>query len=429
MHLQAGHVIGSYQIDQEIGHGGRAVVYRAFQRTTQRWVAFKVLRKQNPRALQDFQREAQLTANLGHGSVRQVYDAGQTPDGHPFLAMQFVDASLRQLLRIYQEQGRTLSRQEVARVLEPVADVLDHIHSQGIVHLDLKPENILLFKDGRAVLADFGSACQCGSTTHTGTPRYLSPEQAAGDRPVGPQSDIYSLGVVAYEMLTGQLPFGGEMDIVLVRQHLEEAPRPLRQANPRLSRDLEKIIGDALSKDPRQRPASARTFVERIRTGEPEEKGAAANGQKRNLRGRLGRWSLLIPAGIAIVLIVMLLGTLLLVAWPVFKFKTTPTPTCTVTITPSPTAPTATATSTSTPTATPSPTPTETLVPTATPRPTSTSTPIRPPPTWTPMPTPSVEAHSTPAGAGHPAIAVLGCFTRLLKKAASHSPAQGDTYG
>ena len=428
MHLQAGYVIGSYQIDQEIGHGGRAVVYRAFQRTTQRWVALKVLRKRDPRALEDFQREAQLTANLGHGSVRQVYDAGQTPDGYPFLAMQFVEASLRQLLRIYQEQGRTLSRQEVARVLEPVADVLDHIHSQGIVHLDLKPENILLFKDGRAVLADFGSACQCGSTTHTGTPRYLSPEQAAGDRPVGPQSDVYSLGVVAYEMLTGQLPFSGEMDIVLVRQHLEEAPRPLRQANPHVSQDLEKIISDALSKDPHQRPSSARAFVEQIRSGEIGEKRAAASGRKRNLRGGLGRWGLLIPAGIAIVLIALLLGALL-VAWPIFKFKTTPTPTCTPTITSSPTAPTATATSTSTPTATPSPTPTETLVPTATPRPTSTPTPTRPPPTWTPMPTPSVEAHSTPAGADHPAIVMLGCFTRLLNEAASRSSAQGDTYG
>jgi serine/threonine protein kinase len=418
MHLQPGHVMGLYQIDSEVGHGGRAVIYRACQRTTGRWVALKVLRKRDPRALDNFRREAQLTANIGHSSVRQVYDAGQTPDGYPFLAMQFVDTSLRQFLRAYQEQGRTFSRQEVARILEPVADVLDHIHSKGIVHLDVKPENILIFEDGQVVLADFGSAHQIGSTTHEGTPRYFSPEQAAGDRPVSPQSDIYSLAVVAYEMLTGQLPFGGEMDIVLVRQHLDEAPRPLRQANPHLPRDLEKAVGEALSKDPRRRPAGARTFVEEIRTaGEPRP---APGRRERNARGGLGRWGLLIPA--AAVPIVLLLGTLFVV-WPMLKTTPTPPPTFTPTITPSPTA-------TATPTSTPSPIPTETLAPTATPRPTSTPRPTRPPPTWTPTPAPSAGgAQSISTGTNRPAIAMPGCFAHFSRGATPRSPVQGDAHG
>lgn len=409
MNLQPGCVIGSYQIDQEIGRGGRAAVYRAWQRTVGRWVALKVLRKRDPRALDDFRREAQLTANIGHRSVRQVYDAGQTPDGYPFLAMQFVDTSLRQLLRAYQEQGRTMSCQEAARLLEPVANVLDHIHGKGIVHLDVKPENILIFKDGQVVLADFGSARRIGSTTHEGTPRYFSPEQAAGDRPVGPQSDIYSLAIVAYEMLTGQLPFSG-MDIVLVRQHLEEAPLPLRQANAHLSRDLEKIVGAALSKDPRQRPASAQTFVRQIRSGKEH---ATARERRGNLRGRLGRWVVLVPA--AIVSTVLLVGGMFIVRPHLVTPTLTPTPTVT-------SSPTATLTST------PSRTPTATLVPTATPRPTSTPTPTRPPATWTPTPS-GDEARTVQTGTAHPTIIRWSQRTYSSQEAASRSPAQGDAHG
>lgn len=407
MHLQPGHIIGSYQIDEVIGHGGRSVVYRAWQRTTRRWVALKVLRKRDPRALEDFQRESEFTANLGHGSVRRVYDAGQTPDGYPFLAMQFVDRSLRQQLRDCQERGRTFSQQEVAHILRPVANVLDHMHGKGFVHLDVKPENILIFEDMQAVLADFGSARQIGSTTHEGTPKYLSPEQAAGDRPVSPQSDVYALAIVAYEMLTGRPPFGGERSIVLMRQHLEETPPPLRQANPRLPRALEKSIGDALSKDPRQRPASARALVEQIRT----EKDERAAGRRRwNLPHGFLRWVLLVLA--AVVSIALLLAAIRIVL-PVLQ--TTPTPTCTPTFTPTPAA-------TASPTSTPSPTPTETLVPTATPRPTSTPKPTRPPST----PTPASSTEGPHPTTNHPVMAVLDRFTRLPKKAVSRSPAQGD---
>jgi len=405
MQIQPGDVIGSYQIYSEIGRGGRTVVYQVSQRTTGRWVALKVLRKQDPRALEEFRREAEFTANLGHGSVRQVYDAGQTPDGYPFLAMQFVDTSLRQLLRARQEQGRTFSQQEVARTLGPVADVLDHVHGMGIVHLDIKPENIFIFRDGQVVLGDFGSARQIGGATHEGTPRYLSPEQAAGDRLVSAQSDVYSLAVVAYEMLTGQLPFGGELDIVLVRQHLEAPPRPLRQANPHLPRELEKVIGNALSKDPRQRPASARAFVERVRTA----RSRAVSGRRKGL----GR-GLLIPA--IVVPLVLFLG-IALIALPILK--TTPTPTNTPTATSLPT-------STTRPTLTPSPAPTQTLAPTATPRPTSTPKP--PPPTQ--PPTSASSARGRYAAIEHPATATLHRFTSAFpaNETAPRSPAQGDTY-
>ena len=418
MKLQPGLVIGSYRIDREIGRGGRAVVYRAWQQTVGRWVVLKVLRKQDPGLLEDFRREVQLTANLGHRGVRQVYDAGQTPDGYPFLAMQFVDTSLRQLLRTCHEQGRTFSYGEAARILEPVADALDHIHSKGLVHLDVKPENILMFQDGRVVLADFGSARQIGGTTHEGTPTYFSPEQAAGDCPVCPQSDIYSLAVVAYEMLAGQLPFGGDMHVVLVRQHLEEPPRPLRQVDPHLSRDLEKTIDDTLSKDPRQRPASASAFIEQIRTGGRRSTAGVQGRSRPSKRRGVGLWILLI---VAVTVTIVLFLTILLVAVPILNSASTPTPT-----------PTFTATTRPSPTVafTPSPsrTPTATPLPTDTPRPTSTPTPTRPPPTRTPTPMPSPEADghirwtSTPGARtvriqdGLSAVATRGRFTRLSRR-------------
>lgn len=424
MSLQPGTTFVSYRIYEEIASSARAVVYRAWQRTTARWVALKVLRKTDPRALQDFRREVHLTANINHPNVRQVYDAGLTPDGHPFLAMRFMETSLRQILRSYQEQGRTFSRQEVAHYLKPVADVLNCVHSGSIVHLDVKPENILLSRDGQVVLADFGSAHRVGSTTHEGTPSYFSPEQASGDRPVVAQTDVYSLAVVAYEMLSGQVPFSGEMNIVLARQHLEEIPPPLRQANSRLPRDLERIIATALSKDPRKRPASASALVEGIHPGEAR---AATGRQWRDLRGRLGLWGLLLLA--AVILGVLMVAALVVTLVPILRPPATPTPTYTYApaITLSPTA-------SSTPVPSLTSAPTETVLPTATPRPTSTPTPTRPPPTRTAVPTPTLAVTAESAQARHtrtfrPAIARWNCFVRLSQLTARYSPVQGDAYG
>jgi serine/threonine-protein kinase len=375
--LKPGDVIGSYRISQEVGRGARAVVYRAWQRTTGRWVALKVLRRRDAEVLEDFHNEARLTANIGHSCVRKVYEVGRTPRGYPFLAMQFVDLSLRQLLRSRQEQGGTFGREELVSLLRPVAEVLDYIHRRGLVHLDIKPENILISEDGQAVLADFGSARRIGATTHEGTPKYFSPEQAAGDRPVSPKTDIYSLAVVAYEMLAGRPPFVGERDIILVRQHLEDTPPPLREANPHLPRLLETVVTDALSKDPQRRPASACAFVDSV------EQVA----ERKSVWIRLLEWAkvgwtpwMWIPVGIASVILVV--GGILIVR--VSVVSPTPTPTSTPTPTRAPTV-----TRSATATAVPSATPTATIELTSTPRPTSTPAPTRPP--ATPVPTPSPE--------------------------------------
>ena len=413
VNLRPGLVIGSYQIDREIGRGGRTLVYRAWQRTVGRWVVLKVLRKRDPGALEDFRREVQRTANLAHGGVRQVYDAGQTSDGYPFLSMEFVDTSLRQILRARREQGRTFGRSEVARLLEPVADALDHIHSKGVVHLDIKPENILVFRDGRVVLADFGSVRRAGSTTHEGTPMYFSPEQAAGDRPVSPQSDIYSLGIVAYEMLTGQLPFGGDMVAVLVRQHLEEPPPSLRQANPHLPRDLEWVLDDALSKEPRQRSASARAFIEQIRTGGRRPPAGERRRFPRPKLAGFGLWLLLILAGI--VAIFLLLG-ILLVALSIFKSMPTPAPTAT-------TSPSPSGAATAAVTSLPLIISTARLILSDMPWLVSMPTPTRPAPTRVSVSRPSTDsAQATGIGSGREVVAVPTRFTCLNQQAAPCRP-------
>ena len=315
MDLSAGAIVGSYQIDREISRGRHAVVHGAWRRTVGWGVALKVLTERDPQALAGFRREIRLTGNIGHGGVRQVYDAGETSEGFPYLAMQYGDSSLRDVLRERLGQACAFSRAEVARYLAPVAGVLDHIHRHGLVHLDVKPENVLIFADGRVLLADFGSARRIGTVTHQGTPRYLSPEQAAGDRPVTPQSDVYSLACVAYEMLAGEPVFGGDFDVVLIRQHLDEAPRPLRQLSPGLSRDAQRAIDAALAKDPLKRPPSADRFIRMLECGRRGGQPAWPREAGDSTAGRSGPKWLVIVVGVALIALVVVVA-LIAAGWP-----------------------------------------------------------------------------------------------------------------
>lgn len=303
MNLAPGSVIGSYHVDRELGRGGRAVVYQAWQHTVGRWVVLKVLTQRDAGALEEFRREVQFTANLRHPAVRQVYDAGQTPEGYAYLALQYVEASLRQVMRGAAGQPRLFGAGEVARLLRPVAEVLDALHRDGMVHLDVKPENILVAHDGLVVLADFGSARPAGTLTHQGTPAYFSPEQAAGDRPVSARSDIYSLACVACELLTGRAPFAGESNAVLARQHLQQPAPALQQLLPAAPRHLERPFRQALAKDPRQRPASALAFVQQLAAQAGAAPRPLAAGGRRLGIAQWGLWAL--AAG---VLLVLLLG-------------------------------------------------------------------------------------------------------------------------
>ncbi len=311
MNLAPGSVIGSYRIDREIGRGGRAVVYQAWQHTVGRWVVLKVLTQRDPGALEEFRHEVQFTANLRHPAVRQVYDAGQTPEGYAYLAMQHVEASLRQVMRGADGQPRRFGAGEVARLLRPVAEVLDTLHSGGMVHLDVKPENILVAHDGLVVLADFGSARPAGTHTHEGTPAFFSPEQAAGDRPVSGRSDLYSLACVACELLSGRPPFVGENAIVLARQHLEQPAPALHRLGVAAPRRLERLLRRALSKDPGERPATAQAFVHELsaQAGAAPRRAVAQPGQgaaRRRAPLHIASWGLWALA--AVVLLVLLLS-------------------------------------------------------------------------------------------------------------------------
>jgi serine/threonine protein kinase len=391
-----GKTIGQYQVVAELGRGQHSVVYKAWQQSLQRYVALKILRHYGEITFQKFQVEARLTAQLiqqGVPNIRQVYEVGQTADGYLFVALEYTEDSLQNVLKRVRERGHRINSMAAARLLQPVAEALDAIHSLGWVHLDVKPQNILILKGGRSMVADLGIAQRRGMQTHACTPLYASPEQAAGDRPVGPWSDIYSLGVVLYEMVTGCPPVRGDQDIVLLNQHLEVLPPSPRKANPRLTHSQERAILKALAKAPKDRYQTAGQLIKAMLRPENVISGvmdipSAAISITTSWTRRIPR-----PAWIG-GLVVLVLATLALLGWMLWpklqpggpaatEAATAPVVVASETV-PSTSVPatpllTAMVTRQATATITPSTTerPTATLAPTSTrvPRPTATRTP------------------------------------------------------
>jgi Protein kinase domain/Ankyrin repeats (many copies) len=261
--------IGRYRLLGQVGSGGMGTVYRAHDPDLDRIVALKLPRFDGPaeqvaRRVQRFQREARAAARVWHPHVCPIFDVGEH-DGQPFVVMAFVEGP--SLAEVLAQRGRFEVSEGVTLVLQ-LLDALAAVHGHGIVHRDLKPGNVLLDPAGRAVLTDFGLARPGDEVERftsegiiLGTPSYMAPEQAAGqaDR-VGPATDLYSLGVVLYQMLTGRLPFEGPSVAVLHRIVHEEPPSP-RQFRPDLDPALEAVILRALRKDPAERFADAREFA------------------------------------------------------------------------------------------------------------------------------------------------------------------------
>jgi serine/threonine-protein kinase len=375
----------------ELGRGQHSVVYKAWQQSLRRHVALKVLRRSDERTLRKFQTEARLTARLVEDwvpNIRQIYEVGRTADGALFVVMEYVTGSLRSVMDRAQASGRVMGAAAAAELLRPVAEALDTIHGLGWTHLDIKPQNILISKAGRAVLADFGIAQRRGSTTHACTPAYASPEQAAGDRPVGPWSDIYSLGVVLYEMVTGQPPVRGDQDMVLLSQHLSVPPPSPRATNPSLSADQERAILKALAKPPAERYQNATELIQDL--VEPRATFSRLTMLSSILVPNRSYWGRRIPLAVLIGATVVLFLSLLIVAvWALWPRAVSGPPLAT-------SAPPATEMATgvasdqpsATEPASPAPTvvPSETVELTATLAPTSTRTP-KPTATNTPFPT------------------------------------------
>ena len=261
---------GRYLLSGLLGAGGMAEVFLAHDRILGRDLALKVLKEhyaKDERFVGRFRREARSAAALNHPNVVQIYDQGRAEDGRYYIAMEYVPGgSLEDLIL----RRGPLGPSEAARLASQVAEALHAAHIRGIVHRDIKPQNVLLDKAGNAKVADFGIALAASRTSTSGTnllfgtPSYMSPEQAMGER-VGPESDLYSLGVVLYEMLTGTVPFAAEGALATAMKHLTELPLPPTKRNASVPEAMDALVMKLLSKDPEDRYPNAAQLIEDLR--------------------------------------------------------------------------------------------------------------------------------------------------------------------
>jgi serine/threonine-protein kinase len=272
-------VDGRYRVLRRLGAGGMADVWLAEDQHLQRQVALKVLHRhfaQDREFVARFQREAEAAAALQHPNIVSVYDRGEV-DGTSYIAMQYVEGpTLKELI------DRGLSPEQAVMLIRQVLEAARAAHRSGIVHRDLKPQNVIVDADGKALVTDFGIAragvseiTQTGSVM--GTPHYLSPEQAQGYE-VSSVSDLYSIGVLLYEALTGRVPFEGESAVAVAMKQVSQAPQRPSSINPRVSPALDAVVMRALEKEPGQRFQSADAFIAALDQA-MREPGTAAGTQ------------------------------------------------------------------------------------------------------------------------------------------------------
>lgn len=266
MPFATGENIGAYRILEQLGQGGMATVYKAYHAALDRYVALKVLHpafNQDPNFEARFQREARLVAKLDHPSIVPIYDYAEQ-ENRPYLVMKFIEG---ETLKARLARG-PLATSEINQVVNSVGAALGYAHKQGVLHRDIKPSNVLISKDGQMYLADFGLAriAQAGESTLSsdsimGTPQYISPEQARGDKNLDEGTDIYSFGVMLYELVVGQVPFSADTPFSIIHDHIY-TPLPLpRSFNKDVPESVERALLKALAKDRQDRFADIPTMV------------------------------------------------------------------------------------------------------------------------------------------------------------------------
>ncbi len=254
MSFQIGENVGPYRILEQLGQGGMASVFKAYHAALDRYVAMKVLHpafKEEPNFISRFQREAKVVARLEHPNIVPVYDYSEH-NGSPYLVMKYIEG---ETLKARLSQ-RSLTKQEAVDIASAVGSALSYAHKQGVLHRDIKPSNVLLSRDGSIYLADFGLAriAQAGASTLSkdvmmGTPQYISPEQAQGNLKLDEGTDIYSMGVVLYELVVGRVPFNADTPFSIIHDHIY-TPLPVpSKVNPKVPKNVEKILLKALAKE------------------------------------------------------------------------------------------------------------------------------------------------------------------------------------
>lgn len=259
----SGKQLGQYRLVAPLGEGGMAFVYKAYHPSMERYVAIKILPRHyaaEPDFIHRFKQEARIIANLEHPNILPVYDYGEA-DGYTYIVMRYIEGgkTLTNLM-----QGQPLPLAQMLNLLSKIAAALDYAHSRGVVHRDVKPSNVLIDQQGNILLSDFGLAKVFASSSRftvsgafLGTPAYASPEQCLGRSDLDGRSDVYSLGVILYEMATGRPPFDAETPMAVAVKHIND-PLPLpRKLNPALPESLERVILKALAKQPGDRYQTA----------------------------------------------------------------------------------------------------------------------------------------------------------------------------
>jgi serine/threonine-protein kinase len=316
--LEPGQMLDHYRIDRTVARSGMSVLFQATDMNNGRQVAIKVPHPEmeaDPVLFERFKREQEIGQTLDHPGVVKTFDDEQR--SRVYMVIEWVEG---RLLRAILNEERKLPIERAVQLTVSICDALDYMHKHGVVHRDLKPENIMVDAEDHIKLIDFGIAMKedarrltfTNMTATLGTPDYISPEQVKGQR--GDQrSDIYALGVMLYEMLTGETPFNGPNPLAVMNERVLKDPIPARKLNPAISPELQEILYRALERDPRHRYATATEMAWDL---EHQEQVGVEEGERRPaLRGRglPGRRKMLLYAGLALVP-VLLFGLMLLLA-------------------------------------------------------------------------------------------------------------------